>query len=309
MRIIGGFLMEQAIVNNWAKLPYELFKNEKYKDMKLADIIIYTFMRDRISLSKANGWINEDGQVYIKYTAASLSEDTRISESTVKRSLKVLKSLGLIEVVSDQIKNKPNAYVVFDVLPAEEHEDKLNYKTEDRSVKMNSRGVKMNHESEIINHTYKNNIITYVNEILNTHSRDFIYFREEFENMSNEGIDKLLKGWLKGYEGDYKEKHLKICIKKWIEGEEERLTDPNGFWDKYGKTTRKQSGKPIREEINNNKPFLKPVIDGANKGNKRAIARMKEYQKEGKVHCDEEGIWKEVHNALDTRSKKELLPF
>ena len=60
----------------------------------------YTLMYDRLRLSIRNGWIDENGEVYIKYSYEELLEDLKAnSKTTVSNNIKELERLGLISKV------------------------------------------------------------------------------------------------------------------------------------------------------------------------------------------------------------------
>ena len=39
----------------------------------------YTFLLNRFQLSRLNGWLNDDGEVFIIYTRRSLSSEMQVS--------------------------------------------------------------------------------------------------------------------------------------------------------------------------------------------------------------------------------------
>lgn len=60
----------------------------------------YILMYDRLRLSIKNGWIDDNGEVYIKYSYEELLEDLRAnSKTTVSNNIKELERLGLISKV------------------------------------------------------------------------------------------------------------------------------------------------------------------------------------------------------------------
>ncbi|MGY0393994.1 replication initiator protein A [Fusobacterium sp. SYSU M8A802] len=60
----------------------------------------YTLMYDRLRLSSRNGWIDEDGEVYIKYSYEELLKDLSAnSKTTISNNIKELEKLGLISKV------------------------------------------------------------------------------------------------------------------------------------------------------------------------------------------------------------------
>lgn len=68
-------------------------------DMKLSHTakLIYAVLLDRTSLSKVNGWIDEQGRVYIIYPVTSIAETLHKGVSVIKEGLSALDRAGLTE--------------------------------------------------------------------------------------------------------------------------------------------------------------------------------------------------------------------
>ena len=58
--------------------------------------LIYAMLLDRHSLSKKNGWKDEEGHTYLVYTIEKLAEDLGVSKNTVKSGLNELAGAELI---------------------------------------------------------------------------------------------------------------------------------------------------------------------------------------------------------------------
>lgn len=59
-------------------------------------LLIYGCILSRAIFSQKNGWYDQNGDVYVRYTAPQLSKDTGKGISTVKASIKELEDVGLI---------------------------------------------------------------------------------------------------------------------------------------------------------------------------------------------------------------------
>ena len=83
------------------KIPKELIFNlEKYYKLSAEAILIYGLLFDRLELSAKNGWINENGEIYIKFKKEVISKLVRIkSRTTVINVFKELKDCRLIEEI------------------------------------------------------------------------------------------------------------------------------------------------------------------------------------------------------------------
>ena len=74
-------LMKQGDVQNiyHLQMPRWLFTDPKYMELALETKVAYTFLLNRFQLSRLNGWVNEDGAVFIIYTRRSLAEEMQVS--------------------------------------------------------------------------------------------------------------------------------------------------------------------------------------------------------------------------------------
>ena len=91
-------LMKQGDVQNiyHLQMPRWLFTDPKYMELALETKVAYTFLLNRFQLSRLNGWVNEDGAVFIIYTRRSLADEMQVSYRKVIESVKELSAAGLI---------------------------------------------------------------------------------------------------------------------------------------------------------------------------------------------------------------------
>jgi len=61
------------------QMPRWLFSDPKYTPLSLESKVAYTFLLNRFQLSKMNGWINSDGEVFIIFPREKLAEEMGIS--------------------------------------------------------------------------------------------------------------------------------------------------------------------------------------------------------------------------------------
>lgn len=80
-------------------LPKILFESDFYKEMRLDAKVSYAVLKDRLSLSFKNNWIDEDGYVFLVYSNSKLMEILNCSKSTLLRIKKELTQYGLIHEV------------------------------------------------------------------------------------------------------------------------------------------------------------------------------------------------------------------
>ena len=80
------------------KLPKAFFHNPKYLNMNSDAKIAYSILTDLLELSARNGWINENGEIYVKLSREKLM--LRLNIKGTQKMTKVMKQLqqyGLIE--------------------------------------------------------------------------------------------------------------------------------------------------------------------------------------------------------------------
>ena len=76
-------------------LPYPRFLMEA--DLALATKLVYAVLLDRAQLSQANGWADDNGQIYIVFPIVEIANAIDRSPMTVKNALTELETVGLIE--------------------------------------------------------------------------------------------------------------------------------------------------------------------------------------------------------------------
>lgn len=80
-------------------MPKILFTNRIYDPVSVTAKVIYTLLRDRMSLSRKNRWCDEDGSLYLYFKQEDICKALRISRPTCNKSLKQLEQYGLIKTV------------------------------------------------------------------------------------------------------------------------------------------------------------------------------------------------------------------
>ncbi len=91
-------LMKQGDIQNiyHLQMPRWLFTDPRYMGLALETKVAYTFLLNRFQLSRLNGWVNEDGAVFIIYTRRSLAEEMQVSYRKIIEAMKELAAAGLI---------------------------------------------------------------------------------------------------------------------------------------------------------------------------------------------------------------------
>ena len=78
------------------QMPRWLFCDPKYAPLSLESKVAYTFLLNRFQLSKMNGWLNSDGEVFIIFPREKLAEEMGISYRKAIACFKELLSANLI---------------------------------------------------------------------------------------------------------------------------------------------------------------------------------------------------------------------
>ncbi len=78
------------------QMPRWLFSDLRYADMSLEAKIAYTFLLNRFQLSRRNGWVNEQGEVFIIFPRRELAKELRICEQRVTAAFRTLTEKKLI---------------------------------------------------------------------------------------------------------------------------------------------------------------------------------------------------------------------
>ena len=91
-------LMKQGDIQSiyHLQMPRWLFTDARYTGLSLEAKVAYTFLLNRFQLSRLNGWINDNGEVFIIYTRRSLAGEMQVSYHKIIESMKELSFVGLI---------------------------------------------------------------------------------------------------------------------------------------------------------------------------------------------------------------------
>jgi hypothetical protein len=90
------------------QMPRWLFSDPRYADMSLDAKVTYTFLLNRFQLSRRNGWVNEQGEVFVIFPRKALAAELRICEQRVTAAFKKLTELCLIGEALRPRRRQPN---------------------------------------------------------------------------------------------------------------------------------------------------------------------------------------------------------
>lgn len=93
------------------QVPKSLFIDETYKKMSLSAKMVYALLRDRLELSKRNGWHDDNGDVFLYFNQSEIAEMLNLSRRTIINTFTELKENDLIDIIRQGL-TKPNKVYV-----------------------------------------------------------------------------------------------------------------------------------------------------------------------------------------------------
>ena len=112
------FYGQQSELFTFYRVPKVLFTNERFWNISADAKMLYGILLDRMSLSAKNGWIDENGRVYIIFTIDEAKSALNCAEQKAIKLLSELeKKAGLIERKRQGL-GKPNLIYVQNFISA-----------------------------------------------------------------------------------------------------------------------------------------------------------------------------------------------
>lgn len=96
MRELDYFYGDEAEQFSFIRFPKILLQDLYYNDMADRSKILYGLMLDRMSLSRKNGWIDDENRVCIIYTYENIMQDLNCAKATCAKAIAELCDKGLI---------------------------------------------------------------------------------------------------------------------------------------------------------------------------------------------------------------------
>lgn len=106
------------------QIPKSLFGNQNYKGLLPEAKLVYAFLKDRMELSRKNGWVNAQGDIYLLFTREHIAELLEMSLPYIIKCFKQLKEYKLIEETRQGL-GKPNLIFICHVELSKETPQKL----------------------------------------------------------------------------------------------------------------------------------------------------------------------------------------
>ena len=91
------FTADDAEEYSFYRIPKPLILNQDYRSVPVEAKMLYGLMLDRMGLSVRNGWLDEQGRVFIYYTVDSVREDLCCGKEKACKLLADLERADLIE--------------------------------------------------------------------------------------------------------------------------------------------------------------------------------------------------------------------
>ena len=91
------FTADDAEEYSFYRIPKPLILNPDYRSVPVEAKMLYGLMLDRMGLSVRNGWLDEQGRVFIYYTVNSVREDLCCGKEKACKLLADLERADLIE--------------------------------------------------------------------------------------------------------------------------------------------------------------------------------------------------------------------
>ena len=82
---------------SYFRIPKALFQDCRFRQISTDARTLYGILLDRMSLSAKNGWLDEQGRVYIIYTVREVQESLCCAEHKAVKLFRELEDIDLIE--------------------------------------------------------------------------------------------------------------------------------------------------------------------------------------------------------------------
>ena len=82
---------------SYFRIPKALFQDHRFRQLSTDARTLYGILLDRMSLSAKNGWLDEQGRVYIIYTVREVQESLSCAEHKAVKLFRELEQLDLVE--------------------------------------------------------------------------------------------------------------------------------------------------------------------------------------------------------------------
>ena len=95
--MLDYFYGQSGELFSYFRIPKVLFQDSRFRHLSTDARTLYGILLDRMSLSVKNGWLDEQGRVYIIYTVREVQESLCCGEHKAVKLFRELEQLDLIE--------------------------------------------------------------------------------------------------------------------------------------------------------------------------------------------------------------------
>ena len=95
--MLDYFYGQSGELFSYFRIPKALFQDHRFRQLSTDARTLYGILLDRMSLSVKNGWLDEQGRVYIIYTVREVQESLCCAEHKAVKLFRELEQLDLIE--------------------------------------------------------------------------------------------------------------------------------------------------------------------------------------------------------------------
>ena len=95
--MLDYFYGQSGELFSYFRIPKALFQDCRFRQLSTDARTLYGILLDRMSLSVKNGWLDEQGRVYIIYTVREVQESLCCAEHKAVKLFRELEDMDLIE--------------------------------------------------------------------------------------------------------------------------------------------------------------------------------------------------------------------
>lgn len=182
VKMMRLYKINETLENSYYQMPQELFENERYKTLSIEAKVIYSFLLNRMNLSRINNWTNDNGEIYLIYTRKEIQIKLNLSDKPVTRAFKELRESNLIKEEKQGF-GKPNLIFIGKI----EHEITV-IKNAKENVTIEAENAQL--ENRKIDYYCQVEAPIYNTEKLRTNNKDIINQEYNKSDVSQSEIDK-----------------------------------------------------------------------------------------------------------------------
>jgi hypothetical protein len=188
------------------RIPKILFTDEKYRDISAEAKILYGLLLDRMNLSAKNGWLDDDGRVYIIFTVDDIMQALGCASQKAMKLLNELETKGSLIERKRQGLGKPNLIFVKNFISQSKNKSFENQNSGMVKTEIQEFPKSKSNNTDFNNNEFSNTDSFLSSDLENLHhqeaKRKEQFSREDYREMVLENIDYDILSKDKSYNGD-----------------------------------------------------------------------------------------------------------